>query len=724
MFQSTLKRARKPLKPLSAETLQRVVREEILAASDFVTSSLSGDRITADKYYQGETSLPHEKGRSGVIVTCVRDGVRSVLPSMARIFTQSDKVAEFYSDDEEDEQICEQMTLFANSVYDRFGGYEALIGGCTDALKARIGVVKVSLEKKVISTHKTDIVVAPDELSVLEEDPNNQITEVSEPFDGEDGVPQVQAVSTRQNVRKIWHLDLMRPETVIVNATATCVEDARIIGTVETMRIYDAALMGLDPVELIALRGSTDESSMNNYERDERTTYITNENEPDADDKDPMSDEVTIAEVWLRIDADGDGVAELRHIITAGSNYEIQVDEPVNFSPLAVFRTDLAPHVFFPISLAEDLIQDQDAQTAVLRALIDNTALVNNPRTAFNETMVNVEDMKNSEIGALIRTKGPGQIEELTTPSTAAETLPVLQHLEAVSEKRSGISRMNQGLSPDVLQSTTPVAANAAVQGADARMEMMARNAGETGIKSMFLAIVRIAMNELRGPQSVRAMSGYQEVLPDIWHDQVGVSVNVGLGNGQIETKVAALAQVAQVQQQAIMMLGLANPICGWEQFRNTQKQLLRLAGEKSVRPYFPPVTPEILAQLDQQQAQKAQAQQQQPQAPDVVGAAKVKGEVEMKVQGAKLAQEGQLRAAEIQQKGQLEGQQQQAKLASEMLVETMKDDRERDKQAGDYAVKAKQAELDDATKREVAMQQAMARPMPGANGVKPGVKQ
>jgi hypothetical protein len=717
MFKSTLKKAKKVLKPIPQEAFERIIKDEILHAISFVTSSLVSGRILADKYFQGESKLPHETGRSGVIVTCVRDGVRSVLPSMARIFTQSDTVAEFNSDDEEDEQICEQMTLFVNSVYDRFGGYEALIQGCTDALKARVGVVKVTLEQKTISTHQKDLVLPPTELPSLEEDPNAQVTEVSEPFDGEDGAPVVQAVQTRQNIRKIWHLDTVPPENFIVNASATCLEDARLIGTVEIMRIYDAASMGLDPEELIAMRGSTDESAMSDYESGERATYYVNNNEPDADEKDPMSDDITIAEIWLRIDADGDGVAELRHIITGGSEYKILLDEPVNFVPLGIFKTDLQPHVFFPISLAEDLIQDQDAQTALLRSILDNAALTNNPQRAFNESMVNAEDMANSEIGAMIRTKGPGQIEELTTPFVAGQTLPVLQYLEEVSEKRSGISRMSQGLDPDALQSTTKIAANAAVMGADARMEMMARNAGETGIKSMFLASARIAMNELRGPQSLKTMTGYQEVLPDIWHDQIGVSVNVGLGNGRIDSKIMALTAVAAVQTQAIMTLGMANPVCGWEQFRNTQKQLLRLAGEKSINPYFPRVDPKVLQQLDQQQAEKAAQANQGTPAPDLVGAEKVKGEVKMKVSAAELQQKGQLKSAEIAQKGQQEAQQLKTTTESELLREMMADDRERDKQAGDYAVAAQKVQLDDATKRQVAIEQAQARPMPGANG-------
>ena len=276
MFKRTLKKAKKALKPIPQETFERIVKREIQAAIDFVTSSLVNDRVLADKYFQGETKLPHEPGRSGVIVTCVRDGVRSVLPSMARIFTQSDTVAEFNSDDEEDENICEQMTLFVNSVYDRFGGYEALIQGCTDALKARIGVIKVTLEKKTISSHTNDFVVPPDELPMLEEDPNAQVTEVSEEFPDDMGMPMVQAVQTRQNIRKIWHLDVIPPEDFIVNASATNLDDARLVGTVQTMRLYEAALMGLDTQDLIELKGSVDESSMSDWERNERTTYIVN----------------------------------------------------------------------------------------------------------------------------------------------------------------------------------------------------------------------------------------------------------------------------------------------------------------------------------------------------------------------------------------------------------------------------------------------------------------
>jgi hypothetical protein len=111
MFESTLEKEEKPKakdkgpKPLTIEELENVARIALDNAVDFRDSEIQGDRELADKYYQGETRLEIEKGRSQVIVTKVRDAVKSVVPSLARIFTQTDEIAEFYSDDEEDQQI-------------------------------------------------------------------------------------------------------------------------------------------------------------------------------------------------------------------------------------------------------------------------------------------------------------------------------------------------------------------------------------------------------------------------------------------------------------------------------------------------------------------------------------------------------------------------------------------------------------------------------------------
>jgi hypothetical protein len=706
----------KILQPMDEEQVGDIVQTLITQATAFIDSQISPIRINVDKYYQGETGLPFEKGRSSIIITKVRDTVKSVIPSVARIFTQSEPVAEFSSEDEEDEQICQDQTLFVNNVYQKYGGYKALIIGSTDALKARVGVTKVWLEQKELPAHRTVSVADQEGLDMLQED-GSTIASQSPP--DENG--NVAVVLSKKSIRKIWHLDPIPPESFFIDSTATCIDDCRVVGTRVNMTVYEAHRIGLDLEDLLEIAGSGgDASDQMTSERQERTPYNIQDFDLDYTSlpNDPMSATLLICEVWYWLDADGDGVAELHHAFTGGSNFELIHDEVCDFVPLAIYLADLQPHVFFPICLGEDMMADQDASTALMRSILDNTALVNSPRTEVNENYVNLEDVKNNEIGAIVRVTQSGGITELTTPFVAGQTLPVLQYLDSVSEQRSGVTKLSQGLSPDALQSTTRVASNAAVQGADARLEMMARNLGETGIKGLFLAILRTAMYELKGPQSVKTTTGYREVRPDFWHDQVNVSVNVGLGNGRMEEKSMALGMIAQVQQAIVQQLGPANPLSGWNNLRNTYKTILQMSGIKNVQEYFPIVPTEALQALDKQQKEAAAAASKGPQAPDLVGAAKVKAESDIQVNQAKIMSQQQSDMAKLQaeqskliatmqQQHQLDMTAMRAEMSTKLTIAGWSDDQKRDAANQQFAVDSKKVELDNQTKLAVSRENA-----------------
>lgn len=83
---------------MTPERAQKYVQRVLQDAVNFMESTLQGPRELADIYYQGGTDLIAPDGRSQVIVDCVRAGVQSVIPSIARIFTQTDTVAEFWTD--------------------------------------------------------------------------------------------------------------------------------------------------------------------------------------------------------------------------------------------------------------------------------------------------------------------------------------------------------------------------------------------------------------------------------------------------------------------------------------------------------------------------------------------------------------------------------------------------------------------------------------------------
>jgi hypothetical protein len=720
------------LKPLSDEEFQQTVSLECDNAVDWIDSNISNIRRLAEDYYQGKTSIPAEKGRSNIIVTTVRDTIHQVLPSIGRIFCQTDTTGEFSSDDEEDEQICKEMTLFVNGVFNKYEGYSCLITATTNALKSRVGIVKVDLEKKLVGSHQRTQNLSEDELKELMFEVQMGdviITELSDPqMDPMSGVDMGrQAVLTRKSYRNKWLLTTIAPEELLVDSEATSVEDARLIGIRRELPIWQAMrLLDLSFDDLSKM--TTDDGSSLKNERNSRLGY-----DPTSFSENGVNDQTTkhvlITEAWMRVDADGDGIVELRHLICGGPTYEILVDEVVQFVPLAIFKIDLQPNVFFPISLAEDLIQDQDALTIITRSILDNVALVNQPRTAINENMVNLEDAKNTEIGAIIRTKATGQIEELVTPFTAGNTLPVLEYLHQNSEARSGVTKLSQGLDPNALQSTSRIAANAAVMGSDSRLEMMARNIAETGMKNLFLTILRTAMYQLTSKQSIKTPQGYKQVNPAFWHDQINININVGLGNGRIEEKQQTLMGVAAVQQEIIKLLGPANPLSGWENLRNTYKLLLRLSGIKNVSDFFPFVDPQVINQLDQQQKQMAAQASQNPPPPDLVGAAKVKAQSDMQINQAKIAaqtqgdiqkmqaeqqmkfadmqKETQKTIAEMQQKHQLEMTSLRSEMITKMTIAGWQVDQKRDEANQKFATDAAKAQLDAQTKVDVARENA-----------------
>ena len=66
--------------------------------------------------------------------------------------------------------------------------------------------------------------------------------------------------------------------------------------------------------------------------------------------------------------------------------------EPWGDLPFALFQHDPEPHTWVGNSLADILFAEQDAATAMLRGVLDNVALTNNPRTEIVEGQVNIDD--------------------------------------------------------------------------------------------------------------------------------------------------------------------------------------------------------------------------------------------------------------------------------------------------------------------------------------------
>ena len=640
------------LKPKSRREVEGIVQDAIASAVDFVESEISQDRIKAQRYYDGEVDLGYEDGRSKVVATKVRDTVRAVKPSLMRIFLSTAKPVEFVPHGAEDVAMAEQATEFMHHEFTRLNGYRVINDAFQDALVKKQGIVKaywMTYPEAEIYTF-TDLnddelayLTDDDEVSVLE-----QTTEMSISMDEmgmEIETPSHSIKISRQQEKGELCIESVPPEEFFINRDARNLKDAYLVAHRTEMRAGDLIAMGYDPEVVLDLNSFDNGSEMTEAEVHERRGYDLDTS--DEDEQDPAMKNVTVTEAYMRIDADGTGIPVLHKITCGGTSYELLDFEPCDELPFAKFEIDPEPHTFYGRSLAEIVMDDQDAATSILRSILDNVAMTNNPRLAVIEGAANIDDVLNNEIGAIVRMRQAGAVQDLSVPFTAGQTLGALTYLDGLVETKTGVSRASMGLDPDAMQSTTKAAVQATVQAAAGQVEVMVRNLAD-GMKELFGIMLRLSHKNVDEEQMMRMNGTFVPVDPRVWDSSMDVSINVGLGTGREEEKAMALSQALQMQTMVYQTYGPMNGLVSMTNIRNTLADQLAVSGIRNADRYFAPITEEIEAQMLQQQ-QAAQAQQGEGQDPNAafLQAEQMKAQVKMQSDAAKMQLDAQKAAAD-----------------------------------------------------------------------------
>jgi hypothetical protein len=300
------------------------------------------------------------------------------------------------------------------------------------------------------------------------------------------------------------------------------------------------------------------------------------------------------------VDGDGDGIDELRHVCTIGSQRTIIHDEVVTHPRFSVWGADPRPHTVIGDCMA-DIVKDiQRIKTFMSRGQLDNLAEAIHPRAVVNELITNIEDVLNDEVGAIVRTRGdPSSAVSYTkTPYEGDKVQETVNYLDQVRASRTGITEASKGLDPQAMQSTAMVGINAIIQGAQERIELIARLLAETGLRPMLEGILREVTNNPNHTRTVKMRGKWVEVNPSLYDPNMTIQVNPSLGKGTDIVRLQALSKVEQTQMLILEKFGISNPIVTPEHFLNTQKDMLSIANIKNTSRYFGEITPEILAAI------------------------------------------------------------------------------------------------------------------------------
>jgi hypothetical protein len=584
--------------PMDDDEFRYTVAQAIEDSQTYIDSYIAPQRENAMAYYLADPFGNEEDGRSQVILTEVRDTILSMVPSLLRIFTSSDQVLEFIPKGAEDVEAAEQATDLINYIFmQENSGFRVLHDAIKDGLLLKTGVLtwyKLDDEKVEYYSYSN---LTRDEAMFIMNDSTVEVDMFEEATDMVTGETRIAMSIRRKVVTPRFVVECIPPEQFLIDNEATTIRDSIYVGRRKLATISELVAMGY-PREIIEENAGTGGFEMNNE--------VITRNPADQSffglslGNDETTDKVFYVESYIRVDKDGDGIAELHKVCTVGNGSYVLHDEIVEDIPFSLLCPDPTPHTIFGQSIADQTMDLQLIKSSIMRNTLDSLAQSIHPRTGFVEGQVNVDDLMNNETGALIRMRSPGALVPFTTPFVGQQALGVMSYLDEVKTQRTGISRASQGLDADVLQSTTRAAVQAQLSSSQDRIEMIARLFAD-GLKQCFQGLLKLVVRHQDKAKVIRLRGKFVPVDPRGWDASMDMVVNIALGRGSDDQKMMFLNQLAQKQEMVIEKYGPYNPLVDLQQYRATLAQIIQLSGFQDPSQFVKEVSPEAVQQFMQQ---------------------------------------------------------------------------------------------------------------------------
>ena len=604
--------------------LRIILSNQIRNALGYLGGQLSQSRKKSIEYYLGDKLGTEIDGRSQVVSTDVSDTVESILPNLLRIFTASDKVVRCDPVTAEDVPLADQATAYINHVfYKDNNGFQLLYNFFKDALIEKNGFLKIYYDESEKVEHETYKNLTQAEKDALN-DTQDEIEEVEEEvfedekakeaFDKQIEALEAQGLDTSQIQKPNFNLynckikrikkqgkikiESVPPEEFLIDRTAKSIDDAEFVSHKVLMTRSEIIEMGFDEEEVMQLPTS----SVDIYNNEEIVRQRNIDEYPVDTPADKSTEKVLVYESYIRYDADGDGIAELRKIISAGDDgYTVLENMPCDNIPFVTITPIPMPHRFYGRSISE-LVEDiQLMKSTVMRQLLDNMYLTNNNRVAIMDGMVNMDDLLTTRPGGVVRTKQPPSqvMQPLQAQPISQQAFPLLSYLDSVREVRTGITKQVQGLDPDTLSAKTATGVNALMTQTQMRSELIARIFAETGVKDLFRKIFELMVKYQDKERIVMINNQYVPVKPTEWKDKFNINIVVGLGTGSKEQQIILLNNILERQIQAFSLQGGKEmPMVTLKNMYNTLSKIIENAGLKNVESYF--VDPDLGKQMMQ----------------------------------------------------------------------------------------------------------------------------
>ena len=558
------------------------------------SSDLATERALELDYYNSKPFGNERDGESQVVSSDVFDAVEGMLPHLIKTFTASDDAVVFEPEGEEDEEAAKQRTEVCNYVfYRQNNGFVMMYEWFKDALVQKNGVVKYWWEEKTEVTEDEYQGLTEGEYLTLTKDEGIEVLEHSSYDDASaaekkqemmqklQSMPMMQQqpmqpgqqqpnpqmmmaqlqqapipqlhdcrVKTTKDNSKIC-IKAIPPEEFGISAKHNCIsiQDAPFCYHRTKMTISALRQAGC-PEDVLDRIGTSEESGDDKPEVLARNRFIDEGAAGNDSEVDPSTREVWVTDGFIRLDFDGDGVAELRHFIMPSRT--IWINEPSSHINFAAITPIIMPHRWVGKSVAEIVMDVQFITSVLWRQMLNNLYLTNNPQkvvlgSAGGIVQADLDRLMTSRVGGILVEYTPNAIRNQEVPFVAGASFPMLEYMQGVKENRTGNTRYNQGTDADSLNKTAR--GIAMIQSAaQQKLDLIARIFAETGVKDLFRGIAYFLSKYSTKAMTLRLRNKWVDIDPRQWKTQFDMTVNVGLGTGNKDAQLVHLVKMNEVQ--------------------------------------------------------------------------------------------------------------------------------------------------------------------------------
>jgi hypothetical protein len=215
--------------------------------------------------------------------------------------------------------------------------------------------------------------------------------------------------------------------------------------------------------------------------------------------------------------------------------------------------------------------------------------MVNNPRNVVHPD-IDLDDMLTVRSNGIIRLEEdtnvlPGQaVFPLVVPYIGQQALQVIQYIDTTRAQATGSLLANQGLEADDLNQETATRFNGVQDASDAKIELIARNYGETGFRKLYEGIAWLVSRYQNTEQEFRVLGKALSVNPKSWKYNHHVQSNVGLGAGDNEKSLQSLQGIYGIQQSLIQQ---GSTLADEKDVYNTLSRMVEGIGFPRVNEFF-----------------------------------------------------------------------------------------------------------------------------------------